>query len=165
MPIGTVVRADLRFDISGTSEPSASSLKISDVSGAFSWNDGVDRTYTVTRGRWASRSSGGVLGLSFQGSGVVGGDLSITELGLNFLTGADLLQSGRLYADLIAASTSASLQLSGWSSNSGGFSSPVSAQSPIVQRPVDAAAVPEPGSVALFGIALAGIGALRRRRV
>ncbi|MFZ4285735.1 hypothetical protein [Variovorax sp. HJSM1_2] len=102
---GTVVSADLRFDVSGTTSASGSFPLITQVQGTFSWNDGALRTFNVGPFFLGSSSVSGAMELIFKGTAPVINGLTTELFGFDLNIGTTPYVDGLQWDSLLPGST------------------------------------------------------------
>ena len=160
MALGTVVTANLWFDVSGSTTTSGTGLVITDAQGTFTWNDGTARTFDVNSGRNSYLASSGFIGLEFAGLGPTINGLSTPWFWVDLQIGANPFTLGQNWDDLLIGASVFGFQL--MASDPSGFGTGLQMR----QEPsgeVSLASVPEPGSIALVAVALVAALLAKRR--
>lgn len=158
LAIGTVVHSSVDFDVGpGVPFPFPA---INSANGTFTWNDGSARTFTVNSALIEGENQFGGVFLAFVGTGPTINGSVPSEFKIDVNIGVDPFTTLLQLSDLLPGSLVQGMRFQVFSGSFGGFGDLARDVSGSIS-PVSGA--PEPATLALLGIGLAGLAASRRR--
>lgn len=160
LALGTLVDASIVFGAEGFAPDDAT---IVSASGAFTWNDGTDRAFTLDGGgsiRFMSYT--GLVTIGFTGTGPVINDITPDFFGVTFDVGTNPFLATDPWENLLLGASVHDIYLMASRADGYGFGADLISED--ISGTISAAGVPEPSSLALISFGLAALGLSRRRK-